>query len=345
MSTPKKILILRFSSLGDVIMTTAMIRCLRTAYPGARIDMIVRQDFLDLIQFNPHLSHAWGLPRQSGVRGLLRLLRDINAVGYDMVYDAHRSLRTRLLLPWIRAGKKARFDKQYLRRALLMTFKLPLVSERRFLERFVDPLHRWGVRYDGGGPEVHIDSGSEASALAKCGLVADGRPRIGIVPSAQWDGKRWPAERFREVIQKLLVHTGDQILVFGGPQDTFCTSICEGLDAQRVINTQGRLSLLESGALLRVCSMVIANDTGLMHLADALGVPSVLIFGPTSAEMGCLPFHPQSRIVENKLWCRPCSKNGQAPCIRSRRWCLELTTADRVLSEALALRECRGKTA
>ncbi|MBY0370014.1 glycosyltransferase family 9 protein [bacterium] len=336
-AAPKKILVLRFSSLGDIVMATAMIRCLRTQFPDARIDFLVRSDFQDLIRFNPHLTHAWGLPRHSGWRGLRGLLRDINAVDYDLVYDAHRSLRTRLLMPWVRSKHKAYFSKQYLRRALLMTFKLPLVSKRRFLERFVDPLAPWGVLYDGAGPEFHVDDASESSALAKTGLVADGTQRVAIVPSAQWNGKRWPPERFRELIEKLLAKTAYQLVVFGGPSDTFCQELTRGLDPTRVINTQGKLGLLESGALLKHCRFTIANDTGLMHLADALGVPSILIFGPTSGEMGCLPFHPKSRIVENTLWCRPCSKNGQAPCIRSRRWCLDLTTSDRVLAEALAL--------
>ena len=89
-----------------------------------------------------------------------------------------------------------------------------------------------------------------------------------------------------------------------------------------------------NAALLERCDFVIANDTGLMHIADALGKPSVLMLGPTSAEMGCLPFHPLAQVLEHRLWCRPCSKNGEAPCIRSRRFCLERTTVDDVFRAA-----------
>jgi lipopolysaccharide heptosyltransferase II len=335
---PTKILILRFSSLGDIIMTTAAIRCLRKTYPHARIDMIVRSDFLDLIRFNPHLNKAWGLPKSSGWRGLRALLRDINKIEYDVVYDAHRSLRSRLLMPWICAKQKFYFKKHYFRRALGLTFKLPLLGEKRFLERFVEPLISLGVRYDGLGPEMAVDDPSEASALAKAGLVDDKTPRIGLVPSAQWPGKRWPPERFKQVAQGLIEKTNAQLVVFGGKEDGFCSGIVEGLDPRRIVNTQGKLSILESAAILRLCDFVIANDTGLMHVADALHIPSVLIFGPTSAALGCLPHHPHSRTVEHSLWCRPCSKNGQAPCIRSKRWCLDLTDADRVIEEALRLK-------
>jgi ADP-heptose:LPS heptosyltransferase len=334
---PAKILVLRFSSLGDIVMTTASLRALHAAFPSARIDMVVRSEFVDLLRFNPHVHRVMGFQKGQGWKGLVGLLNAINGERYDFVYDAHRSLRTFLLMPWIRAKKKFFFRKHYLRRALALTFKLPLLDSKRFLERFVDPLKGEGVRFDNQGPEMFVDDASESSALARSGLAIDGTLRVGIVPSAQWPGKRWPPERFRELLLRLCAETPYQIVVFGGPSDTFCEGIVAGLDANRVVNTQGKLTLLESAALLKLCRFTISNDTGLLHLSDALGIPSVLLFGPTSAALGCLPFHPLSRVVEQKLWCRPCSKNGQAPCIRTKRWCLELTEVSQVFEEALRL--------
>lgn len=326
-------------------MTTAAVRALRTRFPHARIDMIVRADFLDLIRFNPNITHAWGLERGAGWRGLKRLVREINTVEYDLIYDAHRSLRTRLMMPFLRAKQKAYFQKHYVRRALALTFKLPLLDSRRFLDRFMDPLMHLGVARDERGPEMFVDAASEAAALAKAGMVADGVPRIGLIPSAQWPGKRWPAEKFARAAQLLAQHTDYHFIVFGGKEDLFCEGIAQALPPDRVVNTQGRLTILESSALLRHCKFVIANDTGLMHVADALQIPSVLIFGPTSAELGCLPHHPLTRVVEHKLWCRPCSKNGQAPCIRQKRWCLEKTESEHVYEEALRLHQALLKTA
>ncbi len=334
---PQKILVLRFSSLGDIVMTTASLRALHEAFPNAVIDMVVRQEYVDLLRFNPHVHRVVGFRKGQGWKGLLELLKLVNNEQYDFVYDAHRSLRTRLLMPWIRAKKRFYFKKHYLRRALALTFKLPLLDSKRFLERFVEPLKGEGVRYDNQGPEVFVDDASESSALARSGLSHDGTLRVGVVPSAQWPGKRWSPQRFRELLLKLCEGTPYQMVVFGGPSDTFCNDIVSGLDPKRVINTQGKLTILESAAILKLCRFTISNDTGLLHLADALGIPSVILFGPTSAELGCLPFHPLSRVVEQKLWCRPCSKNGEAPCIRTKRWCLELTDVSRVYDEALRL--------
>jgi ADP-heptose:LPS heptosyltransferase len=295
---------------------------------------------LDLIRHNPHLDRKIGLPRSSGMKGLRTLLHDLRREHYDLVYDAHRSLRTRYLMPRLRAPYKARVPKGYLKRDLALTFKLPLLDEtRRTLERAIDPLERYGVRYDGLGPEMFVDEATRARALQKVPLppAEPGASRIAIIASAQWPGKRWPLDRFREVIEKLVNETPHLCVVLGGPADTFCRDLCAEFPQTRVVNAQGKLSLLESAALLERCGLAIANDTGLMHVADALGVPSVLLFGPTSAELGCLPFHPATRVVEQAMWCRPCSKNGQAPCIRKERYCLTRITTANVFDETLTL--------
>jgi lipopolysaccharide heptosyltransferase II len=332
-TVPRKILLLRFSSLGDIVMTTAMIRCVRARFPRAQIDMAVREDFLGLIADNPHLDRKLSLSRGSGVRGLLALLKDINRERYDLVYDAHRSLRTLFLMPLIRAGGKRYYRKRYLKRNLALTFKLPfLKGEKRFLEKFVEPLYAEGVRYDGGGPEIFIDTSIDAVAKQKAQLPTTAHRRIGVIPNAQWQGKRWPLEKFRGLIEKLVKDTSHQVVVFGGPEDTFCEKLVDQMPRDRVFNLQGKLNLRETSAILKTCDLVVANDTGLMHMADALGVPSVLILGPTSGDLGCLPFHPRAQIVERDLWCRPCSKNGQAPCIRGRRICLEEIPVESVWS-------------
>lgn len=330
---PRKILILRFSSLGDVVMATPLVRVVRKTFPFAQIDMIVRQDFIDLIQHNPHLDRKIGLSRDAGFKGLWKLRRDINREHYDLIYDAHRSLRTLFLMPALQAEAKAYFDKHYLRRDLALTFKLPLLRGMpRTLERYIEPLHPWGVNFDNKGPEVFIDEKAWVSAKTKVTLPTplSGGHRIGVIPSAQWPGKRWPLDRFRGVMKRILAQTPHALLVFGGQQDSFCQDLCLDLPPERVTNAQGKLSLAESTALLKDCHFVIANDTGLMHVADALDIPSILILGPTSKELGCIPFHPWREVLEHDLWCRPCSKNGQAPCIRAKRYCLEYTTEEMV---------------
>jgi len=320
-------------------MATAMIRCLRTTFPLAQIDMVVRSDFVHLIRDNPHLDRKLSLSRKDGFKGLLRLRNEINRQHYDLIYDAHRSLRTTLLMPFLQAEEKAYFKKPYVKRSLALTFKWKSLirGSKRMLERYVDPLASFGVFYDGKGPEIFTPDCEWPKLAHRLGFTETGSLGIGIIPSAQWPGKRWAPEHFRKTLELMLERTQQPFVVFGGPSDVFCSDIVRGFPQDRVVNTQGKLTLGEVFQVLKRVKLCLANDTGLMHVADALGIPNVLIFGPTNADMGCLPFHPQSRILEHSLWCRPCSKNGQAPCIRGKRLCLELTTPEQVSSATLEL--------
>lgn len=310
-------------------MATAMIRCLRKTFPLAQIDMVVRSDFFQLIENNPHLDRKLTVDRKEGLKRLWALRTEINRQHYDVIYDAHRSLRTIFLMPWLNATKKLYFKKPYLRRALAMTFKVKglIHGSKRMLERYIEPLEPLGVRYDNQGPELFTSTNAPSS----------GTQWVGVIPSAQWPGKRWAPEHFRRVLELLLQKTSENFLIFGGPADTFCEDLVRGLPQDRVRNSQGRLSLSEVFDAFTSVKLCIANDTGLMHVADAMKIPSVLIFGPTNADMGCLPFDPRTVILEHELWCRPCSKNGQAPCIRKKRWCLELTTPQMVVDQTIQL--------
>jgi heptosyltransferase II len=313
-------------------MTTAMVRCLRAQFPEAQIDMVVRKDFFDLIKDNPRLNQKHVLARGEGFQGLLELRSWIQAQNYDVIYDAHRSLRTLLLMPFLSAKQKFYFKKHYFKRSLALTFKLPLLKNfGRFLERYISPLAPLGVKYDTQGPELFISDKTLRDVAVKFPITQSSQIKVGLIPSAQWPGKRWPLDYFRELIEKMITQTSHHLILFGGPSDHFCEELALNIPADRLTNLQGKSTIEESGAILKSCAFVIANDTGLMHMADALKIPSILFLGPTSREMGCLPYHPKSIVLEKDLWCRPCSKNGQAPCIRKERYCLTEITPELAL--------------
>lgn len=318
------ILVLRFSSLGDIVMLTPTLRALRKAFPDARIDLAVRSDFASIVENNPHIDKLFTVDRKDGIRGLCRLFRELRNHHFDLLYDAHFSIRSVVLSLLLGATHRARFQKHYLKRSIALTFKIRcLLDTKRTLERYIEPLEKFGVFYDGFGPQIQ-------------GTMENAPAYVGLIPSAQWPGKRWAPEKFRRLLELFLKNTSWKIAVFGGTEDTFCQEITRGTDKKRVFNFQGKLTLPEVVTRLKECYFVVANDTGLMHMADALGVPSVVILGPTSAGMGCLPFDARSKIVENELWCRPCSKNGQALCIRGHRLCLDIEP-QRVFDAALTI--------
>ncbi len=241
---PRKILLIRFSSLGDIVMTTAAIRCLKAKFPSSQIDMVVRADFLDLIKENPHLTHKFSLDRKSGMKGMRELYARLNAEAYDLVVDVHRSLRSRLLMPLISSKAKAYYKKHYVKRAMALTFKAKSLLDRpRFLEQFLEPLGPWGVEYDGKGPEIFVDAVTSERAFSKIGLLLKGKELVGIIPTAQWPGKRWAIDRFSGVVGRLSEKGRYHFVVFGGKGDNYCDSICAE-NPTTTTNARGRLTIL-----------------------------------------------------------------------------------------------------
>jgi len=320
--------------MGDIIMTTPTVRCLRKAFPKSEIHFVVRKDFKDLITLNPYIDKVFVLSREEGILGLIRLIKKLNRERYDLIYDMHLSLRSLIMTPFLKAEKKLRFQKNYIRRSIALTFKFPKLKDKtRMLQRFIKPLSELGVTYDGLGPQTFYTKSKKVEELFNNFITSKEDFLIGIVASANWPGKRWPVKNFKLLIKEIQKIQA-KCVVFGGPSDDFCKE----LSSDGVLMLQGLLTLQEAIYAISFCNIVIANDTGLMHIADSLNKPTIVIMGPTSGELGSLPFNPNSIIIEKKMWCRPCSKNGQAPCIRLKRQCLNTISVNEVMDVLIFLK-------
>jgi heptosyltransferase-2 len=201
-------------------------------------------------------------------------------------------------------------------------------------------LEKYGLSYDGSGTEIFIPGDTKArisEAIKSAFQETKSGPLIGIVPSAQWPGKRWPSEYFKKLVgiigQKLDVN----IIVIAGRRDvSFCQDIVS--ENSNAVSFAGNFTIIESAAALSLCSIVVANDTGMMHVAEAVGTRVIGIMGPTSEEFGCYPYMKASSVIEKKLWCRPCSKNGSGVCIRfGKRPCLGSISPEEVFSRLKAV--------
>ena len=331
-----KILILRFSSLGDITMATAIPRLLRTKFPDAQIDMAVREDYHDLVEWNPHLTNKIYLSRGEGFKGLLQLTERIKSTKYDLIIDAHRSLRSMFICLATPGVEKIYFNKRTLKRLILILFKISLFKEIDLqIVEYIKPLKKYGIEYDGAGTEVFIPNNIKdkvKSVLSSRIPSYRKKKLIGLVPSAQWPGKRWSSGSFDALAGMIVEKLNADVIMIGGKSDHFCADIAAKY--KNVYSFAGQFSIAESAAALSECDVVIANDTGMMHVAEAVGKDVIGIMGPTSYEFGCYPFRKTSRVVELDMWCRPCSKNGQGPCIRwGQRPCLNNITPEMVFKE------------
>jgi ADP-heptose:LPS heptosyltransferase len=313
-----KILIIRFSSFGDVLQTLSVAGRLGESFPGAEIHWVTRPEYVPLVETHPHVRKVWTLPPKAGFTDLIGLARRLKCEGFTHVYDAHNNLRSHVIgwvlngfLGWRVFTGRHKFLRRSIyrwRRFLLFRFHKNLFP-KPFSGQFalLEPLARWGISIE--APAVpQLILGGEWSAKARALLPSHFKDFVSLAPSAAFALKRWPLNHWKQLIQ---MFPQTQFVVLGGPEDKFLDELA-AVDPSRVLNLAGRLPLLGSAEVIALSKALVSNDTGLMHVAEQIGKPCLALMGP--APFG-FPSRSSTRIYELDLWCRPCSKHGQGPCV------------------------------
>ncbi len=344
-NTIHRTLIIRFSSVGDIILSSLLLRVLHKRFPECRIDYLVKKEYADLVRFNPHIANVIEFPVSSGVRELHEIRRVIRNSQYDLIVDIHDSIRSR----YICAGfhTVVRIRKRKLARFLLVKAKWNVYDwfggAPGVAERYLEPVKDLAVENDGNGLEVFIPDSTAANTarILLNGGVKEGDVAIGICPSARHNNKMWLKDRFVETASMLAREENAAILLFGSGKDEEirCGEI-KSLIAQKspgtvVLDLSGGTSLPETAALMDRCSVVITNDSGLMHLAAARKRNVVAIFGPTVKSLGFFPYGTRSTVVEdNSLSCRPCTHIGLSHCPKGHFKCMNDIESSTVIEAA-----------
>lgn len=309
-----KILVVRFSSIGDVVLTTPVLRSLKTALPDSELHFLVKPKFLDAVRHNRRVDKIYLY--EPGVA------KKLKHEGYDWVLDLQKNVRSTWLT--LRLGaKRATIDKQNLKKWRMVRFKTA-ETVPHIVERYGAALGPPGLQLDDGGLEFFVSEESESTANAW--LEGEKRIPIGMALGATYATKRWPF--WNELADKIDPEKYVPVLL-GGPGDA---PVAEAFVRRfpSAINAAGRCNLNVSAALLSRCATLVTPDTGLMHIAAALGVPIVGIWGNTVPDFGMYPYRARHVVLENALPCRPCSKLGHRSCPQKHFRCMTLTTPDRV---------------
>jgi lipopolysaccharide heptosyltransferase II len=342
--TIHKTLIIRFSSVGDIILSSLLLRVFRKRFPNCRIDYLVKAEFADLVRHNPNVTHVMEFPVNGGFKELRKLKQSVSRAGYDLVIDIHGSLRSWYLtfgIPSI-----VRMNKRRLARFFLVKLKWNVYGKLGgapgVAERYLETVEQHQIGNDGCGLETFVPADVVTKVnrvLLKAGI--DGhKPVIGICPSARHANKMWLQDRFAE-LGIALAGDGATILLFGKGEEerNRCEAVKHFIEQQSpvaiVINLAGNLSLLETGAAMDRCSVVLTNDSGLMHLAASRKRKVVAIFGPTVKELGFFPYGTDSIVIENSgLSCRPCTHIGLPECPKKHFKCMKDIPTSEVLEAA-----------
>ncbi|MBA3259747.1 MAG: lipopolysaccharide heptosyltransferase II [Gemmatimonadales bacterium] len=323
------ILAVRFSAIGDILLTTPLLRALRTRHPGARIAVLTKERYVPLLSDNPNVNEVFGMDPDQALREVAKLIRSVE---YTHLLDLHGNLRT-LALRRLAPGPWSSFSKNRLARAALILTKRNLYPDTRpMAERYFEAAAGLDVEPDGSPPEFFLSpqAGERAAARLSHLGIGNGSALVAIAPGAAHATKRWPPLYWLELARRLR-ETGADIVVLGGPDDVALAEWIASSAAPGSVSLAGMLALQETGAVIERSAALVSGDTGVMHMATGVGTPVVAIFGPTVREFGFFPYRSErSAVVERALGCRPCSSQGGARCPLGHHHCMRQTAPDAV---------------
>jgi len=321
-----KILIIRLSSIGDILLATPLLRVLRKKFPVAEIDFIIKQQYSDLLKTNPYINNLITFDASDGWKELKSIKKQLKERKYNLIVDIHKNFRSFYLKTSL-PGKKISYKKYVFKRLMLAKLGWNLYREViPVSQRYIDCLSLFGIENDLMGPEFFLENTAQKNIdilLINNGLSKD-QPTICLAPGAGLATKRWPVENFINIAQKFLNELNAQIILLGDKQDQSLTQKIADQLSGRVLDLAGKLNIMETACAMNHADLVITNDTGLMHLASALNKKIIAIFGPTTRELGFFPLNPFARVIENNnLKCRPCTKKKKKKCPKDHFKCMK----------------------
>lgn len=304
----KKILIIRLSSIGDVLLATPLIRAIKKKNSEIQIDFVLKEEFFELVQNNPHLSNIYIYKKNKSEKKLL--LNSLLSSNYELVIDLQNNLRSREITRPLKC-KIVRFKKNGFSKFILVHLKINKLKEApqipvRYAKTAQIDLDTDGLDFfTAEAPDPHFNKSEKY---------------IGLCPGAKHFTKRWPMEYYIELGKKLET-AGYHVALFGGSDEvSVCSEI--GKKLKQVLDLCNT-NILQVGADMKMCEAIYTNDSGLMHLASALKVPVIAFFGSTTREFGFFPYKARSIELENlNLSCRPCTHIGRNSCPKIHFKCL-----------------------
>jgi len=337
----QKILIIRFSSLGDLVLTTPIFREIKRVFPNSRITVLTSIEYGLILKNNANIDSLIIHKRKESFVQLKKLIKKLRDERFDLIYDAHRSLRS-IWIVWnlnryglSKTPKVWSIKKRSLRKSLLISFKFNFLKksppQRTHLLR---PLQEHTNLVLNDHTEVFPEKDTTffvKKFMGKNDLFS--KKFIAIGPSASYHLKCWPLSHYYELISGLLKKNWPLVLV--GGENELETLQIEKKFFGKLHNVAGKFSPIESAELLKQAWRTVTNDTSICHLSEAMGTPAIVFFGPTVKEFGYAPFLKESKILETNeiLKCRPCSRDGRGSCSNHENLrCLKTISPDVVLS-------------
>ena len=320
----KKILIIRFSSFGDIVHTRSVCKVLKENVGVERIDWLLRSDLKGAIEGDQCIDNIFSFERSLGLWELIKMAKTLARNEYDLIYDAHNNLRSffvRNTMSFFSGSFLIVRSKERLKRALLFGLGINLFPKPyKAMESYWAPL------------KSYFNSSADLKPIEWSVPVEDSykelvKDSIVLVPSTAWAMKSWPQSHWEKLVEIL---DTQKFIILGGPEDKFCSEI-ESIDPSRVTNLAGKLTLAQSCSIAAHAKFLISADTGLQQVADLAGVDGLSLMGPSAFGFTTMG---KMKTLETDLKCRPCSKDGRGKCSQDIfQKCMVQITPEKVASE------------
>jgi len=317
-----KVLVIRFSSIGDIVLTTPIVRCLKQQRPDAIVHYLTKVGFGPLLVNDPYIDKLHFLDDD-----LHTVVENLKKEKFDFVIDLHNNLRTLRVKKALKVTSYS-FPKLNFKKWVLTNFRVDMMPDRSIVERYFDTVKPLGVHNDGKGLDYFLRDdkklGSNDIPMSHWGGF------IGCVIGGSYFTKRLPVDQWKKFCGVIPY----PVMLLGGPEDMAMGLEIAEQDPIKIYNSCGKFSIAESAELVKYARVIVSNDTGLMHVAAAFQKPVISLWGNTSPSMGMFPYYgynnlkdrisPLSVIMEHKkLWCHPCSKLGYSRCPRGHFKCMK----------------------
>ena len=317
-----KFLVIRFSSIGDIVLTSPVVRCLKKQVPGAEVHFLIKPQYKGVVEHNPHIDRIHVLQENWDA-----MIEELKEEKFDHIIDLHHNLRTLRVKKALKVPAQS-FRKLNIEKFIFVKLKWNVMPRRlHIIDRYLETVAPFGVRNDGEGMDYFIPDHEKVAqkdipASHHLGFVA-------IVIGATYYTKKLPVYKLKELCRAI----DHPIILIGGPQEKAEGEEISSIDPVKIYNSCGKFSLNESADLARQARVVIAHDTGLMHIAAALKRPVIAIWGSTTPSFGMVPYYgdnylanharPYDDVQVHKLWCRPCTKIGRNKCPQGHFKCMK----------------------
>lgn len=323
-----KILVLRFSSIGDIVLTTPVVRCLKQQLPDAEVHFCTKRSFQAIVEHNPYIDKVHYLDGS-----LSDLLATLRPERFDYIIDLHNNLRTRMIKLGLLGVTSYSFNKLNLRKYLYVRWKVNSMPDVHIVDRYMETVRPLGVINDEQGLDYFIPYKDqiEADWLP----VTHREEYVAYAIGGQHATKKLPVPRMIELCQKI----NHPIVLLGGKEDRDAgAAIEQALGSGLIYNACGQYNLNQSASLVQRAKVVFSHDTGLMHVAAAFKKKVYSIWGNTTPQLGMYPYKTNYVVLEKTgLRCRPCSKIGFDACPLGHFKCMNELPLD------VEMRELRKK--